>query len=125
VDLNLQPGKTAHEALQLLDEVPWEPPSFRLEGVGQDLQLDSNPNAILTLTLVADDLGRFDPKRGGFHLGLVDANGDGRPDDANADGVPDLNLTAILRLDPQPGQLAEGTQLVVPLAIDPTPFLSS
>lgn len=125
VDLNLQPGKTAKAALSLTDEVPWEPPVFHLEGVTKDLQLDANPNAVLTLTLAADDLGRFNPERGGFHLGLVDANGDGRPDDANGDGIPDLNITAVLLLDPQPGQLAQGTQLVVPLAIDPTPFLAA
>jgi hypothetical protein len=125
VDLNLQPGKTAHTALTLTDEVPWEPPAFHLEGVGPDVALDANPNAILTLTLVADDLGRFDQTHGGFHLGLVDANGDGRPDDANNDGIPDLNLTAVLRLVALPGQLPAGSQLVVPLAIDPSPFLSA
>ncbi len=124
VELNLQPGKTAQAQLDLSQLVLWEPPAFHLEGVTGDLQLDANPNAILTLTLTADDLGRFDPKRGGFHLGLADANHDGKPDDANGDGIPDLNLTAVLRLKPLPGQLPADTQLVVPLAIDPTPFLS-
>ncbi len=125
LELNLQPGKKAQAQLALHRRVEWEPPAFHLEGVTGDLQLDANPNALLTLTLVADDLGRLDPQRGGFHLGLADANHDGVPDDVNQDGIPDLDLTAVLVLEPKPGQLPEGTQLVVPLLVDPSPYLAT
>ena len=124
VDLQSQPGRGAVVPLEIDTPIFTEPPAFSLEGqVDNDVVLDFALDAITPLTLVADPVGHFDPKKVGFTFGLVDANGDGRPDDVNGDGTPDLSLQIFLRWLPRPGQLAEGTTVIVPLVFDPSPFL--
>lgn len=123
VEVEVQPGRGARFDYRADALVPFEPPAFRLEGVGDDVRLDDLPSSLTPLTLVAEPLERFDPARLGFPLGLVDADGDGRPDDADGDGVPDLSLQLFLRWLPLPGQLPEGVDVIVPLAFDPTPAL--
>ena len=127
LELNLQPGKTLDEALSLAQWVPNEPPAFSLEGViGAEVALDTQPNSTTALTLLADSAGkRLDPHRVGFPIGLVDANHDGQPDDANLDGVPDLSLQIFLRFLPLPGQVQANATVIVPVAINPAPFLTA
>lgn len=123
VELQAQPARGAEAELRLDGLVATEPPAFSLEGAGPDVSLEPQLDAVTPLTLVADDLGRFDAQRGGFTLGLVDGDGDGRPDDLDGDGAPELSLQLFLRWLPAPGQLEPGATVVVPLAFDPSPFL--
>jgi hypothetical protein len=123
-ELNLQPGQVLHQDIVPATEVPDEPPAFSLQGNPTDVPLDSTPgNPPVTLTMVSDALGRLDPKRTAFHVGLVDANGDGRPD-VDSNGVPQLTLQIFLRWLPRPGEDSGQGFVIVPLAIDPSPFLS-
>ncbi len=124
VDFQSQPGRGATVPLELGQPVFTEPPAFSLEGVaGDDLVLDFALDAITPLTLLADPVGHFEPKQVGFTFGLLDADGDLRPDDADGDGTPELTLQLFLRWLPRPGQLPEDTTVIVPLAFDPSPFL--
>ncbi|MBS1151332.1 MAG: hypothetical protein H6Q89_3030 [Myxococcaceae bacterium] len=125
-ELNLQPGKTHFEPVQADLLVATEPPAFRLEGVAGEVVLDAQPSSTTVLTLVADDVGkRLDGKKIGFPIGLVDADHDGRPDDANNDSVPDLSLQVVLRFVPRPGQVMAGATVVVPVILNPAPFLTA
>lgn len=124
VDFQSQPGRGATVALELNKPVFTEPPAFSLEGqADDDVVLDFALDAITPLTLLADPVGRFDPKKVGFTFGLLDVDGDLRPDDADGDGTPDLSLQLFLRWLPRPGQLAPKTTVIIPLVFDPSPFL--
>jgi hypothetical protein len=124
VDFQAQPGRGATVALELNQVVFTEPPAFSLEGqADNDVVLDFALDAVTPLTLVADPVGRFDPKKVGFTFGLVDADADMRPDDVDGDGTPDLSLQIFLRWLPRPGQVPDGTTVIVPLVFDPSPFL--
>ncbi|MEW6433523.1 MAG: hypothetical protein AB1730_18610 [Myxococcota bacterium] len=123
VELQVQPGRGATQDYRAMTLVEHEPPAFVLEGVIDDVGLDQLPGTTTPLTLVSDPLGRFDRARTLFPLGLVDADGDGRPDDVDGDGVPDLSLRIFLRWRPRPGQLPAGASVLVPMAFDPTPVL--
>lgn len=124
VDFQSQPGRGAHVPIEIDTPVFTEPPAFSFEGeADHDVVLDPALDAITPLTLVADAVGRFDPKRVAFTFGLLDADGDQRPDDSDGDGTPDLSLQLFLRWRPLPGQVAAGTTVIVPLAFDPSPFL--
>ena len=119
-----QPGRGATVPLELDQVVFTEPPAFSLEGqADNDVVLDFALDAITPLTLISDPVDRFDPKKVAFTFGLVDANGDMRPDDVDGDGTPDLSLQVFLRWLPRPGQVPLGTTVIVPLAFDPSPFL--
>ncbi len=120
--INVQPGRGAQADLSLDVLVPADPPSFFIEGASGDVALDAPTGGVTTLNLVSDPVGRFSPTKIAIEFGLVDANGDGRADDANGDGVPDLSVQVVLRWRPKPGQLASGT-VIVPVLYDPTPFL--
>jgi hypothetical protein len=126
LELNLQPGKVHSEAIELTELVQREPPAFHLEGVTDELVLDAQPNSTTALTVVADTAGgRLDGKKGGFVIGLVDADQNGQPDDADNDGIPDLSLQLILRFLPRPGQVAKDATVIVPVVINPAPFLAA
>lgn len=126
VELNLQPGETLTQDLAPTVEVINEPPAFRLDGEQTDVPLDSTLGSQpVVLTMLADPVGHFDPKRTAFHVGLVDANNDGTADDANGDGVPDLSLQIFLRWLPRPGEDSGMGNVIVPLVIDPSPFLAT
>jgi hypothetical protein len=126
IDLQAQPGRGAIAPLELDSPVFTEPPAFSLEGVvADDLVLDFALDAITPLTLVADPVGHFDPKKVGFTFGLLDADGDMSPDDLDGDGTPDLSLQLFLRWRPRPGQVEPGTTVIVPLVFDPSPFLQT
>jgi len=110
--------------LTIDEPVLTEPPAFVFEGeADNDVLLDPALDAVTPLTLVSDSVGRFDAKKVAFTFGLVDANADGRPDDTNGDGTPDLSTQLFLRWLPRPGQVAEGTTVIVPLVFDPSPFV--
>ncbi len=124
LDFQAQPGRGAIVPLALDTPVFTEPPAFSFEGVaGDDLVLDYALDAITPITLVADPVGHFDPAHTAFTFGLLDADGDMRPDDLDGDGTPDLTLQLFLRWLPRPGQLPDGTTVIVPLAFDPSPFI--
>ena len=128
VELNLQPTKTHFEAVSITTLVEREPPAFRLEGVtgSAEIVLDTQPNSTTALTLLADNAGgKLNLKKAGFSIGLVDANHDGQPDDANADGIPDLSLQLFLRFVPRPGQVQPGSMVIVPVVVNPAPFLTT
>ncbi|MBL8956622.1 MAG: hypothetical protein JNK82_37955 [Myxococcaceae bacterium] len=125
VELNLQPGQTLEQGLELSALVLHEPPAFRLESGETDVTLDGSLQNPVVLTLVSDPVDRLDPKRTAFHLGLVDSDSDGRPDDLDGDGVPDLSLQLFLRWLPRPGEDGSGGSVIVPLLFDPSPFLSA
>lgn len=124
VEFHSQPGRGAVVPLALDRVVFTEPPAFSLEGeADQDVLLDPALDALKVLTLVADPVGRFEPQKVGFTFGLLDEDGDLRPDDADGDGTPDLSLRLFLRWLPRPGQVPPGTTVIVPLVFDPSPFL--
>ncbi len=125
VEFQSQPGKGATVPLEIDSLVLTEPPAFSFEGEpDHDVTLDPALDAITPLTLVAEPLsGRFDPRKTGFTFGLVDADGDNRPDDVDGDGTPDLSTQLFLRWLPKPGQVPAGVQVIVPLAFDPSPFV--
>jgi hypothetical protein len=123
-ELNLQPGQVLQQNIVPTTQVPNEPPAFRLQGDETDIPLDTTAgNQAVTLTMVSDALGRLDPKRTSFHVGLLDANGDGRPD-TDANGIPELTLQIFLHWLPRPGEDSGKGFVIVPLVIDPSPFLS-
>lgn len=125
-ELNLQPGKTQEASVMIEGLVAREPPAFRLENGETDIALDAQPNTPVALTLLADDMGnRLDPKKVGFAIGLADADRDGRPDDANKDSIPDLSLQLVLRFVPRPGQVKAGSTVIVPVVLNPAPFLTA
>lgn len=125
IELNLQPGRAQTQDVSIALAVRDEPPAFRLEGDETDVVLDGSLDNPVVLTLVSDAVGRLDPKRTAFHVGLVDTNGDGAPDDLDANGVPELSLQIFLRWLPRPGQDNGGGSVIVPLVFDPSPFLAS
>ncbi|MFT3708967.1 MAG: hypothetical protein QM817_15060 [Archangium sp.] len=124
IEFQSQPGRGAHVPLEIDTPIFVDPPAFSFEGeVDNDVKLDPALDAVTPLTLVSDPLGRYDPKKIAFVFGLVDADGDGRPDDVDGDLVPDLSIQLFLRWQPRAGQLAAGDTVIVPLAFDPSPFL--
>jgi hypothetical protein len=125
VEVQVQPGRGAQQDYRAATLVEREPPACSLEGVEADVALDTLAGTATPLTLTADPLGRFDRSRLGFPLGLVDADADGQPDDADGDGLPDLSLQLFLRWLPRPGQLPAGAAVIVPLVLDPTPVLQT
>ncbi len=122
IEFQSQPGRGASLDIALTNPVTVDPPAFVIVGE-EDLDVILDPASIVPMTLKADTAGVFDADRIGFTFGLVDTNGDQRPDDSDGDGVPDITLQLFLRWMPLPGQLEEGSNLVVPLAFDPSPFL--
>lgn len=124
VAVQAQPGRGAVVEVAFSQVVHVDPPAFSFEGESDlDVVLDPALDAITPLTLLADDVGVFDAQRVGFTFGLVDEDGDGRPDDRDGDGTIDLSLQLFLRWLPRPGQVERGTTVIVPLVFDPSPFL--
>ncbi len=126
-EFNLQPGRPLELDYAMSTLVTFEPPAFRVENASEPVfALDTSAGVMLTtLNLVADPVGRLDRSKTGFSIGLVDVDGDGRPDDLDGDRVPDLTFTAFLRWLPRPGQNPAGTEVIVPLVLNPAPFLSN
>lgn len=120
----VQPGRGAIVSVEIDEPVFANPPAFSIEGEPDfDVVLDPALDAITPVTLVADAAGHYDSREVAFTLGLVDADGDQRPDDVDGDGVPDLSLRFFLRWLPLPGQLRGDSTVIVPLLFDPSSFL--
>lgn len=124
-ELNLQPRERSEANVSFGGLVRFDPPAFRVENASSEVfGLDAEGITPSLLSLVADPLGRLEPTKTGFSIGLLDVDGDGRPDDLDGDRVPDLSLTAFLRWLPKPGQHPDGTDVVVPLVLNPAPLLA-
>ncbi len=123
VAVNVQPGRGLQTDYSAQTLVTTEPPAFHLQQTPVEVTLDLS-SAMTPLTLEADPVGRFDATKTKFRLGLVDANNDGVPD-LDTTGTPKLSLTFFLHWLPRPGQAAAGTNVIVPMAFNPSPFLTT
>jgi hypothetical protein len=91
--------------------------------------LTDAPLPLVLLTVEADGLELVRGEEARFFVRLRDADGDGSADDLNGDGIPELFPQFFLRFVPRPGQTvpdqADGgaSQVIVPLLINPVPFL--
>ncbi|MFO0729078.1 MAG: hypothetical protein U1E65_35185 [Myxococcota bacterium] len=121
---------TEHDILVILAQtMPLERPAFAI--TSSTGAVDLNPSyrvpfsAPAAMHLVAHPLNReqvrMSPERSGFLITYADDDGDGRPDDANGDHLPDLYPKVLLRQRGTP----EGTTVVVPLIISPLPFVDA
>lgn len=125
LELNLQPRDRSVADVSFDALVRFEPPAFVVENAVTDVfALDAEGVTPTVLNLVADRVGRLEASMIGFSIGLLDVDGDGRPDDLDGDRVPDLTFSAFLRWLPRPGQHPEGTDVVVPLVLNPAPLLA-
>jgi hypothetical protein len=131
VELEVPAGGVTQQDLTLGRRMRHGPPAFRVTGEGTDGGVVTFSDVPLgaSLTVEADDLELL---RGGerrFFVRLRDENGDGNADDLNGDGIPELFPQFFLRFVPRPGQAvptqADGgpAQVIVPLLINPVPFL--
>lgn len=130
VALNLQPGQRLEVAVTLDELVRWEPPAFLVLGAPPVTVLPDRPTSAVTLELRSHPQHGFDPAHSGLVVSLSDANGDGRPDDSDGDGIPDLHPRVFLRYLPRSGQWrpvnqrGEPGEVIVPLVFNPGPFLA-
>ena len=85
--------------------------SFSVDGESPGLVLEASPVRRRGLC--------FDPARTAFVVEYADANGDGRPEDGDGDGLLDLFPQVILR---QIDDVVSGVSVVVPGIVDRTPF---
>lgn len=129
-ELSLQPGEHAELPLRFTSRVEREPPAFRVEGAdGGLLVLPDAPSGLELVRIAVERLPELDASRLSLPVSLVDDDGDGRGDDANGDGIPDLSLQAGLRWLPAPGQERPSAtdggvlEVLVPLAADPRAVL--
>lgn len=124
-EINVQPGLRQGFPLAVRGAVADEPPAFEVDGTPAEVTLDDLPGVPTAVTVTASDVGgRLDRRHVGFRVGLVDEDGDGLPDDADGDRIPDLWPRVFLRWLPRPGQQRPGTTTVRPAVFDPTPFLA-
>lgn len=129
VEINVQPSDRFEQNVSPTQHVSLEPPALHLEGLdGGALELSDSISGVVSFTLVADALDRLDATRIGFAVSLVDRDRDGSADDINGDQIPDVYPRTFLRWLPKPGQVTpadvEG-DVLLPLAFDPIPFLTS
>jgi hypothetical protein len=123
VAVNVQPARGLSTSYTAQTLVRTEPPAFHIEGADTNVVLDLS-SVMTPITLVADSVGHLDATKTHFELGLVDANNDGVPD-LGATGVPALSVSFVLHWLPRPGQAAAGTNVIVPMAFNPAPFLTT
>jgi len=103
--------------------VPNEPPAFRIEGEMPEVVELPDQAPVVSWQLIPQPLGgALQHDRLAFRVGFIDANRDGRPDDENQDGVPDLYPLVFLHFLPRPGQ--DPATVVVPFQFNPAPFLT-
>jgi hypothetical protein len=123
IDLTVQPGRTLSHNYEVAQLISATPPAFLVENAsGEVLELETR--ALTTLTLTATSVGPIDAATSGFVLRLTDDDGDGLPDDATEDGVPDVSLRAFLRWLPRPSETSEEDEVIVPLLFDPGSLVS-
>ena len=117
VEVSLVEGARKRLDLEVSLRARESPPRVTVVGrEGQEMVLGDQPTTLVSLTLAAS---------GGLHVHLIDADGDGRADDANGDGLPELWPRTFLRFVPRPGQTVpmdvEGrrAEVALPLIADP------
>lgn len=130
LEVTLVPGEHRVQDVAVARRLARDPPSFRPSPqTPTRVVLPDTLGAVVSITLEADGLGLL--QSDGFHVRLVDANADGRPDDANGDGLPELEPQLFLRFRPGLGQSvpvdSEGVEaeVILPLAVNPSPFLTA
>lgn len=116
-----------HDVLVVLAQpVPLERPSFAITSTAG--VIDLNPSLSVPFTTpkpftlaihpIEREQVRMARERSGFLITWADDNGDGVPDDANGDHLPDLYPKVLLRLRDAP----PGTTIVVPLILSPLKY---
>ena len=111
----------------LAQPFPLERPAFAVTSSTGVVQLepayDVPLRAPASLTLVSHPINRTEirmaPERSGFLVGYADDDGNGVPDDVNADGLADLYPRVLLR---RIKDADDQRTLIVPLIINPLPF---
>jgi hypothetical protein len=124
VDVEAPAGGALLQELSLTRRLRHGPPAFRVTGEGSDggvVTVPDSPLVLTSLTVEADGLGLLRGEETRFFVRLRDEDGDGNADDLNGDGVPELFPQFFLRFVPRPGQTA--AQVIVPLVINPVPFI--
>jgi hypothetical protein len=124
VDVDAPAGGVLLQELSLTRRMRHGPPAFRVTGEGGDggvVTVPDSPLVLTSLTVEADGLGLLRGEEARFFVRLRDEDGDGNADDLNGDGVPELFPQFFLRFVPRPGQTA--AQVIVPLVINPVPFI--
>jgi hypothetical protein len=133
VSLNVQPGQLLPVDLALPRRVRHPLPAFRVveEGEGGVFTLTDSPTALTSFTVRSEGLGVLRGEAPRFYVRLADGDGDGTPEDVNADGVVDVWPQFFLRFVPRPGQTVpvdpqgRPAQVLVPLLPNVAPFLAS
>ncbi len=127
LEVEVPVGSLLERDLVLTRRMRHGPPAFRVTGEGSDggvVTLTGSPLPPESLTVEADGLGLLRGEEARFFVRLRDLDGDGAADDLNGDGVPELFPQFFLRFVPRPGQVAPGSQVIVPLVINPVPFIT-
>ncbi|MDY7228323.1 hypothetical protein [Hyalangium rubrum] len=132
-EVEVAAGEAVEQELTLARRMRHGPPAFRVAGEGTDggvVTLEDAPLSLVSLSVEADGLGLLRGEEARFFVRLRDGDGDGDGDDLNGDGVPELFPQFFLRFVPRPGQAvpreSDGgvSQVIVPLLINPLPFVS-
>ncbi len=127
-ELAVEQGGRAARDLTLGTGYRHPPPAFRVATDLPVVELPDQPLGLYSVTVVSDGVGVVEAPR--FAVTLVDADGDGQPDDANGDGIPELSPQLFLRFVPRPGQTVptdgagQRLEVIVPLLYNPAPFLA-
>ncbi|MGQ0506902.1 MAG: hypothetical protein ACT4TC_16450 [Myxococcaceae bacterium] len=124
IDLSINAGEQREQDLPIDLPIARDPPAFAVEGYfGTIMALPDQP-ALVTFNLIAADLPQLPQAKAGWVVHIADDDGDGQPDDAEGDGIVDVYPRIFLRYVPGPGQTTSTAQILVPLAFDPSPFLT-
>lgn len=130
-EISVDAGVQTQQDLSSQPALRDDPPAFAIETRDRTITLGDTPLQPVSFTLAPTDAGVLPASHGSFAVSLVDANGDGVPDDLNGDGLPDLWPQAFLRFAPKPGQTVPvndagvAGQVVIPLLVNPGPALAA
>lgn len=129
LEVTLTPGEKRTLDLMVQRRIPRDPPVFRPSAATPSrVVIPDQLGAVVSFTLEANGLGVLSTD--GFHVRFVDADQDGRPDDANGDSIPEFEPQLFLRFRPAPGQTlpvnADGrvADVILPLGFNPASFLT-
>ncbi len=121
-EINVQPQDAFVADVSLAHRVDFNPPAFSV--VGQTGVRELHPGQRNELfTLAAENLSGTLRGEAAFHIGIVDANGDGQADDADRNGLPDTTLQLALRYRPPAGTAPMDGDVFLPLLYDPSPVV--
>lgn len=127
VEREVSAGERAMVDLSLARRVRHSAPAFRVTGRDGGVVEVTDAPALVSVDVEAEGLGLVlgeDPR---FFVRFRDTDGDGRADDLDGDGLPDVFPQFFLRWVPAPGQggsvdAGAEPQVVVPLLFNPLPF---